>query len=339
MEIVIVILFIFFSVQMWTASDAKGVSNRKMALIVILLSLVAAFRPETMRDYAGYRDLFLTGRDDHVEIGFKFLSNIIRNFTSIPWLYFFIIALISVGLKIKCVFKQNTFIYASILVYISTIYILQDLIAIRAAIASGLGLLALNYKIEGNWKVFVCLILLGSFIHTSCFLFLPLWFLRKSRLLTKVCIVIILLSYVLALQGLTFGRFVELVNVEYVQKMWTYYMLQDDTPMNIYSVKHLLNVLVCILLLTKIDAICKFQPSAPIYIYTYSISVAIFVLFSDVQVISVRISELYQVCQIVCIPMLLYIYHSKRRKFGYFLISAFSFCQLFLSVFYSDLVS
>lgn len=340
MKILLVVIFFLLAIFMMTTKETGAPSNKKMLAISILMIVVAALRPDTVRDYGEYKDAFLTGWDNgHFEAGFVTLTSFIRKLTSTPWVYFFCIAAISVGFKVYSIKNLQPYFYAAVLVYFSTIYILQDLVAIRAGLASGLGLLALYYKTKNSWKAFIGLIFLGSLFHTSSFLFLPLWFIRYSKVTTTCCTIGIIFSYILAIYGFTLGQFVTLLNWEYVQRLWTYYSLQDDGSINIFSVKHLLNVSMCLYLLYKTEDIRIYRPNAPVFIYIYSLSVILFLLFSDVQVISVRISELYQVCQIICIPYILYVFQNSKRPLGYMIITVFCFCQLYLSVFYSNLVS
>lgn len=138
----VVPVFIIFFLTSWL-SLLTNLSNKfeKNILVLSIYSLcvvIAVYRPYEMPDYAVYYNAFIHYKLERAEIGYLTLMHTIRSFSENFHLLLFIMASISVAIKIAAIKRFSNYILLSLSVYISNIYILHDMIQMRAAIASGL---------------------------------------------------------------------------------------------------------------------------------------------------------------------------------------------------------
>ena len=96
------------------------------------------------------------------------------------------------------------------------------------------------------------------------------------------------------------------IPIEGLQNLWMMYEHTLGDEVNIFNAVQLGRVTICLLLLYFIDRISIYNKYAILLVKIYAISIAALVLFSSVPVIAFRVSELYQVVEVVLIPMAVY---------------------------------
>ena len=73
-----------------------------------------------------------------------------------------------------------------------------------------------------------------------------------------------------------------------------------------------------------------------LYLKIYALSLAALVLLSDIPVLAFRISELFQVIEIVLLPLLVYTFKSKYM--GKFVVICIALMISFVNIFYIKLL-
>lgn len=334
------IFFFCFSVVMMFCASPRQKRHKHVWLYVLILSLVAAFRPETMHDYENYHDFFVYQSSERMEVGFTYYVEFFKSIISSPIFLFWIVAILSIGLKISAINALSPFFWGSMLVFVSRFFVLHDMIQIRAAVASGLILWSTKYLYNRDIKRFAVIVVLATLFHTSALAIIPFWFLNPKHINTKLYLLLIPLAYILALGGVTFGRFVELIPIDRVQQGWRMYELAMEhdvfTTMNIFNIPLLFRIAVCVLLLCNIHTISQYWSMSVIWMKIYVVSIIIMPLLSDVPIMAFRLSELLQIVEIVLIPSLV-IVPCKHFK-GKLVVMVFALCCFGMDVFFSKLL-
>lgn len=304
--------------------------------LFVILVIVATFRPSNMSDYSNYEYVFRTGDDERMEPGFMGMVRFLKNFVYEPRFFFACFAILSIGIRLRAIQKLSPFISLSLLIYLSNVFVLHDMIQIRCAVASSLALFAFNYIYERNGKFFLLTCGLALLVHYSAVLMLPLWFLNVYKTQRLFFLFLIPVSYVLAITGHLVGSYVQYVPIEVVQNLWaTYdYATQHglDDGVNIFNILHLFRCALCMFLCYNINYISKYNGIAILLVKIYAISLASFILFSDISAFAFRISEFLQVVEILLLPML--VYKFKQRFIGKLVVVMIGLVFLSITIMY-----
>lgn len=340
MTILILIIYVVFCLLLFAEKTNKRPNKSFVFLIGIVLSLIAAFRPETMPDYSEYLYVFTTGDSERMEIGFMAIVEFFRSFIASPLFYFALFAIISISIKLYNIYITSSFFFASMLIYISCVFILHDMIQMRCAIASGLLLFATRYVYKKKIISFLVTLCFALLFHYSAIIILPLWFLNTTHIKKSLYMSMIPIAYMLALSGCLLGSLVQLIPFQPIQNLWNMYDVAMETgkgdEINIFNMLHLARCLICIFILYNVNTISKHNKMVILLVKIYTISLVSLVIFSDIPVIAFRVSELYQVVEVLLIPLIIFTF--KSPIVGKILISVISFGFLYINVIYNELL-
>lgn len=305
---VVTLSILFFILTILFLSDNRTCARSFKSILLFccfLLALIAAFRPETMSDRSSYLDMWNGCGEERIELGFVVVIDVLREISTNEYWYLFVFALISISLKISAIYRMTTLIWGSLLIYISNMYILHDMIQMRCAIASGLLLHAIYYIVNRKIICFVLITITAFFFHYSALLIIPLWFLNVKHPFKVLYICLIIGSYIVG-GVLPVGTLIGYIPIPGIQNLWSMYEHTLGNYVNIYNAMQLGRVAICILLIIYIDKIARYNKYAIVMVKIYAISLSTLVLFSSVPVIAFRVSELYQITEILLIPMIVY---------------------------------
>lgn len=298
--------------------DTRKVEERHKALMVVMyiaLVIVATFRPSTMFDYEVYETFFTSDLSGRFEVGFVWLVDMIRSIHMDSVFIFGCIAVITVGLKLKAIDLMSVCKVCSILVYVSYFFLLHDMIQIRVAFASGLLLLGTKYIYDKKLIKYLLISSLAIGFHYSAMIMLLLWFINSRIPQRKTYVLLVVISYILAMMGVGVGKFIEQIPIDAVQSLFSVYQdaMDKDIGVNINLVNpiQLLKLVMCAIVWYKIEDIQKKCPMSILWIKIYTMSIIVFVLLHDIPVVSFRMGEFLQVVDILLIPTLIYAWDKK----------------------------
>lgn len=328
------ILFFCFSVL----AIVKGKMNSKFMFIVFgLLALIATFRPDTMHDYYEYQKFFSGVETERLEIGFKFVVEYLRNSLNDTIFFFAFFAILSIGLRLWFIQKYASFCLLSIVVYLANVFILHDMIQIRAAFASVALLWSTLYIYKRNFWKFLCIVIVATLFHYSSLIILPLYCLNSHK--AKWLFFILPLSYICYLFGIKAGALIQHIPIDFVRNLYEMYsqsLIFEEQTVNVFNVLHLFRCVLFYFILFRATTIAKNNVFAMIYLKIYALSLVALVLFSDIPVFAFRISELLQVIEIVLLPLIAYTFTS--RVLGKLIVVCISLMIAFINVFYTKLL-
>lgn len=324
----IVPIIILFSISAFffvlNVKKSNETTNFILVVSLILLTLIATFRPEEMADRQNYEIFFIYGGSGRFEFGFSILTDLIRLSKGDFYIFLAVFAFVSVGLKLWAIKRMSSSIWGSLLIYLSYVFIYHDMITMRAAVASGLLLHAVYYKVKGNINAFLITVVLAILFHSSAFVILPLWLINARRFNKWFYIGLICLAYILA-GRLQFLNFLQLLPITGVQELASAYESNEDVFRNIYNLQQLMRVAISVFMILRIQTISLRSEFAILLCKIYVIGVAFFPLFSNVPIISSRICDMFLVTEIISVPMLVYSFNGKYKgiiKLGIITIGA-----------------
>lgn len=327
-QIKIVLLFLIVAVLFLRRCKFQTVDKRFFVAIMVIMILTVVFRNSTIADYDNYYNsvVFMLGGDR-----FEPTYHIIRyisNLTFFPWEFFCLAyASVSVVLRMKYIRNESSLIWGSMLVYISNIFITQDMIAIRASAASAILLYSLKYNMEDNKKYMLLTISLAAMFHYSALLFLFLLFIDGEKKYRLFYVLLLLGSYILAITGLTFGSCLSYLNNDYLTN--NYVQNIHVQSLNIFNLVQMGHVLICLLAWLFLDVIIKKDNTILLYLKVYTIGLALAVLFSDFLSVALRMSELMLSIDVIFIPI---VFSSLFNNILFKKLSILSYCMVVLIV-------
>lgn len=311
------VLMVSVVMALYTIHDRKKTVSKPIFLIVIcaVLALIAAFRSPLTADYDNYEYFYYSGTE-RFEIGFQMLAEFCKLLKLNLISFFLVCAALSVSIKVFAIKKMSTCIAASVLVYVSNLFILHDMIQIRCAIASGMILLSMYYLVEKKLPQFLCIVIFATLFHNTAIVVLPLWFLNNDTKFIKYYLWLIPVAYVLYFTGIRLAHYVQLIPLEPIQALWLYY---DDfmnrgighNDVNVLNVVQIIRCGVCMFLLHKSDVLKEKNKYALMCAKVYTIALFIYVTFSDMPTAADRLSEFLSIVEVILLPCLLFAFNKR----------------------------
>ena len=292
--------------------------------VALLLIFIAGFRPIGLdRDSPNYVSLlnipFSQANFLDKEPAFWMLVEINRVlFSSNERTFFLIFAIIGVSLKILAINRLSSMPFLSLLAYICLYFILHEMTQIRAGVASGIFLLAIQDIVNRNFKKFIIKVLFASLFHYSAIIMVPLYFLNPRK--------ISIIYFLLPITGLLFAYFnfnlskILLANFVGILPEFLAYkvrMYLSLLELGVHSEINILNIHYSFLLIVLYFGLfCGVtnrlkSPYDILFVKILSIMLFTFYFFSPVPVFAFRISEFLGVILIILIPHLLLTFKQK----------------------------
>lgn len=233
---------------------------------------------------------------------------------SLEWDYiglFFIYAVLSISIKNYCITRMSDQIWLSYLIWISSSFILMDMITIRASVSSGLMLLAIKYRCDNSLLKSFMAIIVAALFHYSAAILLIIIFLspRKGYRMFYICIIPV--CFIIQIVGLTISHFIPLLGLSAFQNLYAGY--SDDSAANLYNLLTLGRCFIAILLWLKYNNWKSRNPYALLCLKVYTFGGALFMLFGDMLRVGFRFAEMLWCTDIIAFTMLTYLFTRKCK--------------------------
>lgn len=317
MEIAIVAIFLITAIFALTEEEEDlGYKKYVYCCIGIILIVMAGIREVGFdHDSKNYEYFFLHYTDPTASMIMEFTYIIIcyicHLFTDDIHLLFFIYAILGVGLKLYGIKKLSPMYFLPLLIYISYYYMLHDMTQIRAGVASGFFLISLKAMTEGRKRKAFALMLCALCFHYSSAILFPVLFLNNKDLTTKhriglACII----PFVYVLYFLNFNIITSIPIPFISNKVDAYELMRDKGIMgdeiNVFNHLILVRIFIYLYCLYFYDAIYKYNKNLPLLLKVMGLSIASFVLFAGLPILSTRISELLGIVDIIVFTNIYY---------------------------------
>lgn len=339
-----IVFFIYVIVSSFSFIQFKEIKVKYFVLLIFSISLIltAGLRTPGL-DYQNYVDIYLGQTTKSIEPAIDYISLALKSIFNHPISLFIVFAILGVGLKIIAITQLTRLWFLSIALYVSFYFLYHEMIQIRAGVVSGFLLLCIKPLYKKDYKTFLLFVFLGSLFHVSALTILPLWFLNGKKHNSHLYVFIVVISYVLSLIGISVTNFVSYIPIEQIQVLYAGYIYSTSKgihsqELNIFSVIQITRILISFLLLLYIEIISEKNKYAKLLIKIYILSVSSYVLFSDLPILAVRISQLLGVVEIILIPLAIYAFKSRSLTVSKFFPILVGGLYLFILIFHRQLL-
>lgn len=347
---ILLILFCFSSIMLIlspvtlnkTESLSTGFFNKYnrylLFVVTALLIFAAVVKPPTMADYSSYVRLFQgLDQNERMEPAFTFIVKIIERFWGDYFILFLVFSLISITIRVYSLYKYSPVVWGSIVVYLSNIYILHDLIQIRAAVASALLYLVVYFSYKRKLWLFVITVIVSLSFHYSSIIYILIWFISHNNNPQKY-ILLVALSYFLHLVHLNLGSLISYIPFISISSLLTSYAGREGDGINVFNLIQLSRLVLAFLFFFNLRKIQKEKNWYVLFLKIYIIGLCFLPLFSSIPGASLRLMELFVSCETIVIPMgfLLLFRNNNYSKIAILAYSIFIFNIYFNAINYWD---
>lgn len=307
-------------------------------LIGICLIMYAGFRPIGFdRDSSNYEALFMHPDDRvsaiSVEPFFLIICKILYFVSPDAQILLLFFAILGITMKFFAIKRLTPLFFLPLIIYVGNFYILHDLTQIRAGIASGCFLLSIKPLSEDKKLKAFIYILSGALFHYSAFALLPL-LLLNNKLISRhmkfvlACIVPICFAlYILDLDLLTTIPIPYITSKVETYKALSEYSLDKESILNPFP---LIKMAVFLYLLYFSETVKLYIPSIYIIIKILGCSLVAYFVFSSVKIVSMRISELYGVVELIAYSSI--VYTIKPLCVARFVVCIIAFIEIYFNL-------
>lgn len=273
-------------------------------VLVILLVTACFVKPEEIADYAMYQHYYKAislsnDPKESLEPTYRWITWISPSFPILIFIY----ALLSVGLNVWVIQRYSCNIPVSLLLYLSPFFVLHDMIQIRVAVSCALILWAVTYIPNKDWKRYFALIFIACLFHISSIVFIPVFFLSGKRMFKAFYFAVIIALLIAALIHVSIGLLIKYIPIPAIQTYYMTYTLSvwNDAPgvgLVIFG-----KSIMALLMILNINTIQRAFPYAIISLKIFILSIACFILFTDIPVMAGRLFELTGIIDIYAMAM------------------------------------
>ncbi|MFT5759535.1 MAG: hypothetical protein ACI9LM_004302 [Alteromonadaceae bacterium] len=185
MILYLIFWFVFLSATVISVFVNKPQRKTLFFISTLSLSLISGLRYYSANDYDSYTWLYsitpfigagLTKfQEVPVELGFVFINSLFKTAGLENYLFLFILAFISIGLKSYIFSKFSKLSLASLFIYFSLVFYNSEFIQIRWALALAILYFALYYLASKCYFRSLVLLILASFIHVTSIMLFPIF--------------------------------------------------------------------------------------------------------------------------------------------------------------------
>lgn len=273
-----------------------------------LLIFIVVTRPDSLPDINGYMEVIQYNLNNRWEPSFNMLRYIGRKTSSPVFVVFFIYAIISVTGRIYYLKKISPYFWGSMTVYIGYYFIYNDMIQIRAAVATMLLYPIMISSYEKKLKLFLLLVLISTLFHYSSLAYIFIYFLDGKSMKKWWWIGAIFICYALSVTGTYLTPLIGLISWGPVSSLFIHYYDDSviDENVNIFSLLQI-GLVFCALFMSLY--INKLKNASPYFIFAlklYIIGICIKTAFSDLPVVANRSGELFTSIEVFLIPTAIY---------------------------------
>lgn len=308
-----------------------SLNNGDYLIIAIALIIACSFKGTWLPDTQPYIDAFYND-DSRMELMWSFFRRITL-WTKTPSAIFFIYSFISIFFTLRFLKTYCRTPLMSLLIWMSYIFIIQDMIQIRQGVSSAIFLNTIPYIQNRDWKKYFGFNIFGCLFHISALAVLPIYFLDSKRIQRNLFLWMIPIAYFLFFAELGLVFLIQYIQIDFIQALWVTKstMLYVTEEVNLFNIRQIILVSINIILWLNIKKIYSYYPSSLLYIKIFTIAIVTFIILFDVPDIASRLNIIYSISEIVAIPALLYI--PKNRIYGRLIVLSISLL-FFITYFY-----
>lgn len=324
--VIVLILALSINQKRHIRGNANANKKESIALFIvsICLFIISYTRPEEMADYHNYVGAYINDYSERFEPSFNLIRDVCHRLQLGYLGVFAIFAAISIGIKTFCISRMSNLLWLSVLVWISSSFILMDMITMRASVAVGFMLLAIKYKEDGNKFKLLCAIILAVLFHYSAAVLFIIPFLSSNKSYKKFYIWIIPICMLIQLSGLTISHLIPSLGISEILNLYNRY--EDDSTANLFNLLSIGRCIIAIFLWIKYNCWYGKNRYALLALKVYTIGCSLFMLLGDLLRVAFRLGELLWCTDIIVYPLLTFCVSRKAKPIWTIVVSLIFFC-------------
>lgn len=257
------------------------------------------------------------------DFGFNLYQMVLQSVSSDPQLLIFMTALLTHVLIIAVFYNYVKLFELSVFVFIASGLYTVSMNGIRQFLAAAIIFTATKYLIEGHFKKFAIIVLLAATIHTSALVFLPLYFVVRSRAWSKLTFVLIACAVLLII---AYNEFAALLFTTIESSQYGHYRDFEEGGSSWMRV-----LVYCVPLIIAYfgrEKLKRILPGSDVFV-NLTILNAIIVLIATQNWIFARFSIYFGLYSVILIAWLTLLFRKKDRKLVYYAIILFYFIYFY----------
>lgn len=333
----------FIFLLFYNIINGDQLNNKVYWFSILILICISGFRTNGI-DYQNYLLIYNERSLKYLEPGIIIIRSISKLLTNNPTLFFLLFSILGVGLKAVAIKKITNLRVLTLLVYSSYYFLYHDLIQIRTGVASGM-LLILVMSVCNNRKAFSLIYLtIAILFHVSSLSLILIYFLNYNKINKSNYYLLITISYLVTFLNINFSHFISYINLKQINLLYNSYLNStssglNDKYLNLFSFIQIIRLLIVLSLIYFSEVISNENKYFILLLKIYIYSIVFYNIFADLPVVSVRLSQLFGVVEIVLIPFIIYIFNFKSRIISQIIPITISVFILSILLFYRNILS
>ncbi|EEK77696.1 EpsG family protein [Bacillus cereus] len=246
--------------------------------------------------------------------GFYIFQMILKRYTDDPQAMVFITALITNVLIVLTLYKYSRLVEISLYVYITSGMYLVSMNGIRQYLAAAIIFAATKYIFDGNWKMYILIVLIASTFHQSALVLIPLYFLIRRRAWSGITFLLLFLAVLIVIG---FNQFTEVLFKTIEDTQYGQYKEFHEGGANILRVA--VDSVPLILAYIGRDRLREIFPKCD-YIVNMALLGTVFMFISTQNWIFARFSIYFGLYQLILIAWVIKLFTKKDQKLIYYSI-------------------
>lgn len=317
-----------------------------LTTVFCVLFLFCALRGDIDRDHQNYINIsryIVNGVNYLIEPSFYLFTYISEWASGGPVLIFIMYAMLAIILKFHIIKKYSLFPLISLLIYFCNYYFLHEMTQVRIGVSIAFAIISLYYWTVGVKRYYYIYLFIAFLFHYSSLVFLIVHFLPNKKIKNKELIIyfaVIAASYVLYFLHLGMASLFSYIPIGFVQEKFSSYSqkleLGNVVAVNVFSSMQLIKLFVITVISIYIPESIKKNNFFNLMFRFYIYSCICWVLFFDIPVFAIRLSELFGFAEIFILPCLILL--SRNKMVGLVLITVLSVFIFYVNIFHNQLV-
>ncbi|MGW5951450.1 EpsG family protein [Bacillus mycoides] len=309
----------YFAVPVTTGTTLIKPNQFLILLAVLSLVLVSGLR-NNIGDTYFYMHAYKVAEfnweyiQNNKDMGFNIFQMILKGYTNNPQAMVFITALITNLLIVFTLYKYSRLIEISLYVYIASGMYLVSMNGIRQYLAAAIVFTATKYIFDGNWKMYVLIVLFASTFHQSALVLIPVYFLIRRRAWSGITFLLLFLAVLIVIG---FNQFTEVLFKAIEDTQYSQYKEFHEGGANILRVA--VDSTPLILAYIGKDRLREIFPECDV-IVNMALLGTVFMFISTQNWIFARFSIYFGLYQLILIAWVIKLFTKKDRKLIYYSI-------------------
>jgi len=271
--------------------------------VIIFLSYIAIFRDISIgTDTLNYQSLFYDPEED-LEISYRYLSEWVDYFDGEFRVFLALFFIIAFSTKLYTFAKSSYSTLLALVIYSGMWFLVYDMNGIRQGAALGLVCVAYYFLFKNDTLfsfIFICLAML---FHSTSIIFIPFLLIVRFKCTKKLFVLILFISLFLAAIKFTeiiisFLSHFENMGIRVIDRAMSYQNNQQFNNESFFSFKTVARLIILALVCFLIDRMGLDEQRKNIILWGMLLSVVIYLLCSQYELIATRLSLYYRLSEI-----------------------------------------